>query len=292
MSPCSSSRKRHRRAILRALDRWSFDLIHMHSLDFHTYMPPPGVPVLVTLHLPPDWYPNEIFEPTRPDTWLHCVSASQQKNCPPSRALLPYIENGVPLEPFRTNVRKRGYALALGRVCPEKGFHLALDAAIQADSPLIIAGEIFRYREHENYFWREMMPRLNSHTRRFVGPVGLGRKRRLLAGARCLLAPSLAPETSSLVAMEALACGTPVIAFPAGALPDIVEHGKTGFIVENTREMARAIQMVDKLKPEDCRRAARTRFSAERMIGQYMNLYERLAQATNRRAEVSGYPAA
>jgi glycosyltransferase involved in cell wall biosynthesis len=206
-------------------------------------------------------------------------------------ALVPYIENGVPLERLRTTVRKRGYALALGRVCPEKGFHLALDAAIEAESPLIIAGEIFRYRAHEEYFWREMLPRLNGHTRRFVGPVGLGRKRRLLAGARCLLVPSLAPETSSLVSMEAMACGTPVIAFAAGALPEVIEHGKTGFLVENSHEMAEAIRRVDKIDPEDCRRAARQRFSADRMIGQYMNLYRRLARATNRRAEVSGYPA-
>jgi glycosyltransferase involved in cell wall biosynthesis len=287
----AAAQERHRRAILRALDRWSFDLIHMHSLDFHTYLPPPGLPVLATLHLPPDWYPKEIFHPSRPDTWLQCVSASQQRNCPRSPALLPYIENGVPLERLRTTVRTRGYALALGRVCPEKGFHLALDAAIEAESALIIAGEIFRYREHEEYFWREMMPRLNGQTRRFVGPVGLGRKRRLLAGARCLLVPSLAPETSSLVSMEAMSCGTPVIAFPAGALPEIVEHGKTGFLVENAREMAQAIRSVDQLDPEDCRRAARQRFRADRMIGQYMKLYEQLTRATNRRAEVSGYPA-
>src|SRR6185369_7915919 len=87
----------HRRAIARALDRWNFDLIHMHSLDFHAYLPPPGPPVLVTLHLPPDWYPENVYRPDRPGTWLHCVSASQQRSCPPSTALLPYIENGVPL---------------------------------------------------------------------------------------------------------------------------------------------------------------------------------------------------
>ena len=84
------------------------------------------------------------------------------------------------------------------------------------------------------------MPRLDRR-RRFLGPLGFARKRRLLAAARCLLVPSLARETASLVAMEALACGTPVIAFPNGALAEVVEDGRTGFLVENTREMAAAI---------------------------------------------------
>ncbi|MBZ5584252.1 MAG: glycosyltransferase, partial [Acidobacteriia bacterium] len=107
----AAAQDRHRRAILRALDRWSFDLIHMHSLDFHAYLPPPGLPVLATLHLPPDWYPEHIFRPSRPATWLQCVSANQMRNCPPSAALLPPVENGVPLERFQTRVRKREYAL-------------------------------------------------------------------------------------------------------------------------------------------------------------------------------------
>jgi glycosyltransferase involved in cell wall biosynthesis len=287
----AEAQERHRRAIGRALDRWSFDLIHMHSLDFHAYLPPPGPPVLVTLHLPPDWYPPQVFQPSRPGTWLHCVSASQERNCPPSRALLPHVDNGVPLEEYRTTVRKRGFALALGRICPEKGFHLALDAAMEADVPLIVAGEIFRYRAHEEYFWKEMLSRLDGRCRRFIGPVGLARKRRLLAAARCLLVPSLVPETSSLVSMEAMACGTPVIAFPSGALPEIVEHGRTGFIVENAREMAQAMRRVGSIDPEACREAARRRFSAARMIGEYLELYGRLAQTGSRRMlEARGYP--
>jgi glycosyltransferase involved in cell wall biosynthesis len=271
------AQQRHHRAIESALHRWSFDLVHMHSLDFHAYLPPPGIPVLVTLHLPPDWYPAGIFRPDRPDTWLHCVSASQTRACPKSSSILPYVENGVPLDNLRTHVRKRDFALSLGRICPEKGFHLALEAAIEAGSPMIVAGEIFEYRDHEEYFWREMLPRLNGKTRRFIGPLTMARKRRWLSAARCLLVPSLVPETSCLVAMEAMACGTPVIAFPSGALPEIVEHGRTGFIVDGPKEMAAAIRHAGEIDPEVCRQTARERFSAERMLDRYLDLYHRLA---------------
>jgi glycosyltransferase involved in cell wall biosynthesis len=278
----AAAQERYRDAIRAVLQRSTFDVIHMHSLDFHRYLPPEGPPILVTLHLPPDWYPPEIFEPVRPQTWLHCVSASQECACPRSPALLPHIANGVPVEQLQTHVGRRDYALALGRICPEKGFALAIDAATEAGVPIITAGEVFPYRAHQEYFRNELQPRLDGHARRFVGPVGLARKRRLMGGARCLLVPSLVNETSSLVSMEALACGTPVIAFRSGALPEIVEHGRTGFLVNDVHEMAAAIRRAGEIDPEVCRRAARQRFSADRMIGQYLNRYEMLAALAKR----------
>lgn len=277
----------HRQAILGALSRWDFDLIHMHSLDFHQYLPPPGVPVLVTLHLPPDWYPREVFEIRRPNTWLHCVSASQERNCPPSSILLPHVPNGVPIDLLRTHVSKRNFALALGRVCPEKGFHIALEAARLAGMPLIVAGEIFPYDAHQRYYRDQMAPQLDGHARRFVGPVGVARKRRLLAAARCLLVPSLAPETSSLVAMEAMACGTPVIAFPAGALAEIVEHGRTGYLVRDAAEMAEAMRAVNRIDPAECRRVACRNWDARRMLDDYFSRYRNIASRVEAQLERS-----
>jgi glycosyltransferase involved in cell wall biosynthesis len=266
----------HRRAIAAALQRWPVDLVHLHGIDFHAYQPPPGVPVLATLHLPLAWYPNEALRPARPDTWLHAVSAAQRLAGPSDLDLLPDIPNGVEVEALAARHARRGFALSLGRICPEKGFHLALDAARRAGVGLLLGGEVFRYKAHERYFRDDILPRLDRW-RRFLGPVGLARKRRLLHAARCLLVPSLVAETGSLVAMEALACGTPVIAFPNGALAEVVEHGVTGFLVRDEHEMADAIHAAGTIGPEACREAAQTRFSAERMVERYLALYRRLA---------------
>src|SRR5581483_3209513 len=215
------------------------------------YLPSGSVPLLATLHLPPDWYPAEIYDLHRPNTYLNCVSNAQRRSCPSSLCMLPHVDNGVDVDRLFINLHKGDFAVALGRVCPEKGLHLAIDAARSADVPLVLAGEVYRYEAHEQYFRDEIAPRLDA-SRRFIGPAGFRAKRRLLTKARCLLIPSLVAETSSLVAMEALSCGTPVVAFPNGALPEIVEEGRTGFIVENAAQMAAALKAVRFIDPEVC----------------------------------------
>ncbi len=271
------AQEQHRLAIARALNEWPIDLIHMHGLDFAAYLPPAGPPALITLHLPPEWYPPGIFNLSRPDTFLHCVSGSQENSCPAGTRLLPPVPNGIPIRDFPFRAEKQNYSLCLGRVCPEKGFHLAIEAAEPTGSPLYIAGEVFGYEAHEQYFREQIQPKLNGISPVFLGPIGLKEKALLLGHARALLLPSLVPETSSLAAMEALACGTPVIAFPSGAIPEIVDHGKTGFLVTNAREMAEAIRNSDRIEPWNCRRAAEERYSSERMIEDYLRLY-RLAK--------------
>ena len=270
-----AAQARYREAIAAALRRWPIDLIHMHSLDFAAYLPPPGVPTLVTLHLPPDWYSAEALHPRRPDTFLNCVSRSQRRACPPDVRIMAVVPNGVPVDRLAARHAKRGFALALGRICPEKGLHIALDAAKRADMPLLLAGALFPYEAHRRYFREAIAPRLDAR-RRFVGMLDFARKRRLLAAARCLLVPSLVAETSSLVAMEALACGTPVIAFPSGALPEVVEHGRTGFIVDDEAGMAAALARIGEIDPSVCRAEARRRFSADRMTADYLGLYRRI----------------
>ncbi|MGD9617845.1 MAG: glycosyltransferase [Alphaproteobacteria bacterium] len=272
--------RRQRQVIEQALSEQRIDLIHAHGLDFAEHLPETAVPTLITLHLPAEFYRPEALA-ARPNTWFHCVSADQQRRFPPLPTMLDPIPNGVPIDCLWARHARRGFALALGRICPEKGFHLGLDAARLARTPLLLAGQVFPYETHQRYFSEEIRPRLGRHAR-FLGPIGFARKRRLLAAARALLIPSLVPETSSLVAMEALACGCPVVAFPAGALPDLVEPGLTGFLVSTVDEMAAAIPRCDGLDRERCRELARQRFSLDSMIESYFRLYRRFGPAEAR----------
>jgi glycosyltransferase involved in cell wall biosynthesis len=248
----------------------------MHGIDFFEYLPQ-DAPTLATLHLPLDWYPAALFQP-RANLWLHCVSDAQHATRPADAFLLPPIPNGVSPKLFVTHSRKRGHAIMLSRICPEKGVHIALDACHLSDVPLLIGGQVFPYEAHQRYFREEVAPRLDDR-RRFLGPLGFDRKRRLLAAARCVLIPSLVPETSSLTAIEALACGTPVIAFPNGALPSVVDEGRTGFIVSDVPEMAEAIASAGCLDPAACKAEAARRFSLERMVTRYLDVYRRIAAA-------------
>src|SRR5690349_13151736 len=177
----------HRAAIARALREFDVDLVHMHGLNFDQCIPnDPAVPILVTLHLPPSWYGFAKLRPGRARTYFNCVSESQRRACPPDVAIAATIHNGVPLEQFRPTLRKRRFALALGRLCPEKGLHIALDAARRARLPMVVGGELFPSRVHCDYFNKQIAPRL-SRTHRFVGALRGARKARLLASARCVL---------------------------------------------------------------------------------------------------------
>lgn len=266
-----------RAVITEAIESLRIDVVHMHGVDFHEYMPCRGAPVLVTLHLPLGWYPAASLVTERPCTYFNCVSRSQAASFK-GPGSLRHIDNGVEVDWYAgARVKKAGggYALSMGRICAEKGFHAAMDASASAGVSFILAGAVFGYKAHEEYFRESIRPRLSPGCR-FIGPAGPEMRRKLLWGARCLVVPSVVAETSSLVAMEALASGTPVVAFPNGALADIVEDGVTGFLVRDELEMSWAIKESQRLSGEDCRRAAR-RFSSSVMTEKYLGEYARMA---------------
>jgi glycosyltransferase involved in cell wall biosynthesis len=274
----------HRNAIEAAISNFKPDVIHYHGFDFHAYAARTETPSMVTLHLPPDHYPADVFAGAA--VRLFCVSDSQKSRCPPDAAIAGVIPNGVDANFFEPRAIQRNYAIALGRVCPEKGFHLALDAAKTADIPMLLAGEVFAYDAHRRYFEDEIRPRLDAR-RKFIGAVAPARKRRLLAGARCLIASSLVEETSSLTAMEALACGTPVVARRAGALPEIVEDGRTGFIADTVEAIAKAIGEAAGLSRRACRLAAETRFDSRKMFDRYVEAWHFVERGDRRRPACS-----
>jgi glycosyltransferase involved in cell wall biosynthesis len=267
--------REHRRTLKQVLESNAVDVLHLHGVDFHTYLQPSGPATLATLHLPPHNYPGEVWRPNRSLQMVNCVSSYSRRQYPVD-APMALIRCGVSVDRFQPGPAKDDFVLALGRISPEKGFHLALDAARRAGLPLLLAGKVPPFPEAQRYFDEEIRPRLDAD-RRFLGCVALPERAELLARARCLVVPSLVHETGPLVAMEALASGTPVVAFPVGAVPDNIEHGRTGLLVNSVEEMARAFARAPWLDPRQCRRAAVQRFAAERMGRDYIELYGAMA---------------
>ncbi|HEV7552032.1 MAG TPA: glycosyltransferase [Candidatus Angelobacter sp.] len=267
----------------RARQDKAFDLVHDMSGSFWKRAAEIDTPVLATLHLPCIFYPAGSFDDVPANVSFSCVSDSQARSFADLDALCSVVPNGIALERFEAGVdiardNDRHGLLWLGRICEEKAPHLALEIAQQAGIPITVAGQVYPFSYHRQYFEREVAPRLRSvPNARFVPAPSAELKRRLLHEAQALLITSLAEETSSLVAMEAAASGTPVIALRRGALPEVVREGVTGLLVENEEQAVMALQTVSRISRETCVQHAQKNFSAVKMAERYFQLYERLA---------------
>ena len=272
----------HCEVVIAAANAGNFDLVHDKSGFFWSQAGQVNVPVLATLHLPRTFYHDSLFRDVPENVQFNCVSESQAvgfRDLPGFRGVVP---NGIALERFRCERQKEEYVLWLGRICPEKAPHLAIDAAHKAGIRLVMGGQVYPFSWHQLYFDQEIRPRLERAGTQvqWVQEPGFEEKVELLSRARALLLPTLAPETSSLVAMEAMASGTPVIAFPNGALPEIVEQGVTGLFVNDVAEMASAIDDAASISPERSRGIAEERFSSQTMADVYERIYREVTSET------------
>jgi glycosyltransferase involved in cell wall biosynthesis len=265
----------------------AFDLVHDHSGSFWQRRGEIGQPVLATLHLPRTFYPPKYFANIPANVSFNCVSASQARSFAGVNGRLEAVANGIALNQFglsaRPNRGPRGGLLWLGRICEEKAPHVALDIAARAGLPITLAGHVYPFSYHQQYFDHAVAPRLKQMPQAtFTALPSFDHKRQLLGGAQALLITSLAEETSSLVAMEAAASGTPVIAFARGALPEIVVDGVTGFLVNTAEDAVRALQRVGEIDPAVCACHARENFSSASMAAEYARLYARVLAKSSR----------
>ena len=184
------------------------------------------------------------------------------------------VYHGLPVERYAFAAEDRGYLAFLGRIAPEKQADFAIEIARRVGLPLRIAAKVDA--ADQAYFERVVAPLLDDPLVEFLGEIGEDAKPAFLGGARALLFPVDWPEPFGLVMIEAMACGTPVVARPCGSVPEIVVHGRTGFVADTLVELADAVKRLDEIDRSECRRHVERHFSAARMAEDYEKVYRRL----------------
>ena len=263
--------REHAARVVAACASGDFAMVLDHSGHFFRHAARVDAPVLATLHLPRELYAAGAFEEVAENVYFHCVSESQRREFIDVPQMLGVVRNGIAVERFAIGGRKSEYVLWMGRVCPEKAPHLAIVAARRAGVPIVLAGQVYPFRWHEDYWEREVKPLIDGEQVRWVPLPSFAEKTKLLREARALLVSSQIAETTSLVALEAMASGTPVIAFDTGALTEVVPKG-TGFLVSSVEEMAEACGQVSAIRVQDCRAWVEREYSAKAMIDGYESL--------------------
>lgn len=262
--------------VLRCADQ--FDVIHFHvdvlaaALFRHL-----SGKCLTTLHgrqdLPDSWPIYQAF----PETRLVSISNDQRRPIPQA-GFIGTVYHGLPVDLIGYGRGEGGYLAFLGRISPEKRPDRAIEIAKRAGMPLRIAAKVDAV--DRSYFQDEIRPLLDDPLIEFIGEIGEEEKSAFLGGASALLFPIDWPEPFGLVMIEAMAAGTPVVAWVNGSVPEVVEPGRTGFIVDSIEAAVRAVEMACRLPREEVRAGFEERFTSDRMARDYVALYEQLISSS------------
>ena len=184
------------------------------------------------------------------------------------------VYNGEKMDHFPFSNKHQGYLLYVGRIHEEKGIHHAIEAAHQLDLPLILAGKVGE--DCLEYFNARIKDKIDGKKVRWVGEVDTEQRNELMKNAICMLHPVTWPELFGLTLIEAMACGLPVIAFNKGSISEIIQHRKTGYIVNDVQEMVEAVNNIRKIDRAYCRKYALKTFSSEKMVDGYIEIYQKV----------------
>jgi glycosyltransferase involved in cell wall biosynthesis len=250
------------------------DIVHDHTIFGPLYAGRAGRErVVTTNHGPFDDELTDIYRALGHRVPIICISRSQAATAV-GLPIAKVIHHGVDPDAFRVGTGQGGYYLFLGRMTANKGPREAALAALKAGVRLLIAGKM-READEREYFAAEVQPLLVDGVE-YVGEVAYDEKVELLGGAVALLNPIAWDEPFGLVMVESLACGTPVLAFPRGAAPEIVEHGITGFLCRDVDDMVLRLADARQLSRFRCRAAVEKHFSTDRMVREHLDLFEEL----------------
>lgn len=253
-----------------------FDVVHSH-IDYLLFplFRRTKIPAVTTLHGRLDM--PDLFPLFREFNDMPVVSISNAQRAPIRGAnWVGTVHHGLPEDLLIGNEGPGRYLAFLGRISPEKGLDRAIEIAKRVQMPLRVAAKIDR--ADEEYFNTSIRHLLGHPLVEFIGEIGEHEKQEFLGNAAALLFPIDWPEPFGLVMIEAMACGTPVIAFPAGSVPEILEDGVTGFLVRDVKEAAQAVLRISKISRARCRRVFEERFTAARMCEQYVRVYQQVLE--------------
>jgi len=248
------------------------DIIHAHfNISNLFYADLVDKPTIQSIHSPITADQKIILEQFKSRRFVS-FSLAQRKQMPELN-WIGNIYHGIDTKKFVFNPKPLDYFLYLGRITEEKGIHLAIEAAEAAKVPLIIVGRSYAT---EGYWHSKLEPHIDGKMVRYVGEADLEKKIDWLKNAKALLFPTQYDEIFGLVMIEAMSCGTPVIGWNNGSVPEIIQDKKTGYVVDTTSEMIDAIKNIEKINRTDCRKRAENLFSVEKMVNGYINIYQRI----------------
>ncbi len=253
-----------------------FDVIHNHTAPEGLAMASlVETPMLTTLHgaLQGDYV--LLFH--KYAGWYNTISRSAKSLLPPKERFAGVVYNAIDCSAYPFNGADReDFLLYLSRISPEKGTHLAIEVARRLGQRLIIAGNVDT--PDQEYFQTQVLPQVDGDLVRYVGEADWHLKQELFCRARCLLAPITWPEPFGLFLVEAMACGCPVVALNRGAVPEVVKHGLSGWVVDSLDEMVEAVNKVDEIDPVACRDHVEKQFNVSRMVDDYLTVYQSIAE--------------
>ena len=259
-------------------DAGSYDVVHNHIGETVMAMSHlVETPMLTTMHCLIT--PDTKFIWDHYDGWYNTISRSEKLTMPAvaNNKYCGVVYNAIDVASFPYSEKKDDYLLFLSRISPDKAPHLAVEVARRVGRRMIIAGKIDPNPTDNEYFDSFLRPLIDGKNVQFLGEADSRMKRDLYEKAAALILPLCWEEPFGLVMAEAMACGTPVVAFKRGAASEIIVEGETGYLVDNVDQMVEATLKIDRISPRRCRRHVEANFSPERMADGYLRLYERIA---------------